>query len=288
MPDIARYLDPLTVEQLAHLRPAARRGVVDGLSGGPHRGRFQGTTAEFRQHRPYVPGDEPRRLDWRVLARTDRPVVRQHDTHTNLRCLLVLDASGSMAYGDKSLAAARVVAALAHLLLSAGESVGVSVAAPGGTWLSPRTGSVQLARVVDVLDRTRPAGAVDWPSAAAASVARLGRRAVVVVVSDLLAPVVTVRAALSHFRRARHDVTCLRLLHPDEQQFPFRGRLRLRGLEGERPVAVDPAVARPAYLANVGRHRRDLTAACRSLAVGLHEASTADPVATTVARVLRG
>jgi uncharacterized protein (DUF58 family) len=283
MSDVARYLDPLTVERLAHLRPAARRGVVEGLSAGPHRGRFQGPSADFRQHRPYVPGDEPRRIDWRVLARTDRPFVRQYDAETNLRCLLLLDASGSMAYADKSAHAARLLAALAHLLLSAGEAVGVAVA--GGPWLPPRTASVQLSRVVDVLDRVRPAGPADWPAAADRVVARLGRRAVVVLLSDLMSPVAALRDALARLRAARHDVTALRVLHPDERDFPFRGTLRLRGLEGERTVALDPATARAAYLANFDRHRRGLAAACRTLGVGLHEAITTEPVATTLTRL---
>ena len=283
MPDITRYLDPLTVEQLAHLRPAARRGVVEGLAAGPHRGRFQGPGAEFRQHRPYVPGDEPRRIDWRVLARTDRPFVRQFDAETNLRCLLVLDASASMTYADKSTHAARLVAALAHLLISAGEAVGVAVG--GGAWLPPRSASAQLSRVIDVLDRVRPAGHTDWPAVAQRLVARLGRRAVVVLVSDLMSPIDGLRPALAQLRSARHDVTALRVLHPDERDFPFRGPLRLRGLEGERTVTLDPATARAAYLANFDRHRLALSAACRTLGVALQDAPTTEPVATTVTRL---
>ena len=285
MPDLSRYLDPLTVEQLSHLKPALRRGLVEGLSAGPHRGRFAGPDADFRQHRPYVAGDEPRRIDWRVLARTDRPFVRQNDARANLRGLIVLDASGSMAYADKWAAAARLTAAVGHLLLSAGEAVGLAVA--GGAWVGPRAGSGHLAAVLDALDRTRPAGPADWPAAADAVVARLGRRAVVLVVSDLMAPAPAVRDALARLRSARHDVTVIRLLHRDEREFPFRGGLRLRGLEGERAVAVDPATARPTYLANFDRHRRAVAAACRTLGVGQHEADTAEPVAGIVGRVLR-
>ncbi len=285
MSDVARYLDPLTVEQLSHLRPAARRGVVEGLGAGPHRGRFTGPSADFRQHRPYVPGDEPRRIDWRVLARTDRPFVRQHDAQTNLRCLLLLDGSGSMGYADKAPCAARLVAALAHLLTGAGEAVGV--ATTGGDWLPPRTGSAQLSRVVDLLDRLRPAGPVGWPAVASRAVARLGRRAVIVIVSDLMSPVPNIRDGLARLRAARHDVSVLRVLHPDERTFPFRTGLRLRGLEGERSVAVDPATARSAYLANFARHERGLITTCRTLGVRLHVADTTDGVVTAVTRMLR-
>jgi uncharacterized protein (DUF58 family) len=285
MSDVARYLDPLTVEQLSHLRPAARRGIVDGLAAGPHRGRFTGPTADFRQHRPYVPGDEPRRIDWRVLARTDRPFVRQHDAQTNLRCVLLLDASGSMAYADKALFAARLTAALTHLLTTAGEAVGVATTA--GDWLPPRTGPAQLSRVVDLLDRVRPHGPTDWPAVAGRLVTRLGRRAVVVVLSDLMSPMPVIRDGLARLRSARHDVTVLRLLHPDERTFPFRTGLRLRGLEGERPVALDPATARSAYLANFARHERQLMATCRTLGVRLHAADTTDGAVNAVTRLMQ-
>ena len=284
MPDVARYLDPLTVERLSHLRPAARRGLADALAAGAHRGRFANASADFRHHRPYARGDDPRRLDWRALARTDRPFVRQPEPHTNLRALLVLDASGSMGYADKADWAARLVAALAHLVLSAGEAVGLAVTT--GAWVEPAVGSGQLARLLDGLDRARPAGPADWPAVADRVAGRLRRRAVVVVVSDLLAPVASVGDALARLRRGRHDLACCRLLHPDERHFPFRGTLRLNGLEGERPTVVDPATARATYLANLDRHRRQLVARCRSLGVGLHEASTIDPVADTVADLL--
>ena len=284
MPDVTRYLDPLTVEQLSHLRPAARRGLVDGLATGRHRGRFAGPGADFRQTRPYVPGDDPRRLDWRALARTDRPFVRQHDAQTNLRCLLVLDASGSMAYADKPAHAARLTAAVAHLMLSAGESVGLALT--DGTVCPPAAGPGQLARLLDTLDRMRQVGSVDWPATADRLLARLGRRAVVVVVSDLMSPVPLVRDALARLRSALHDVTVVRVTHADEQTFPFRGGLRLRGLEGERTIAVDPATARPAYLAAFARHHRGLAAACGALGVGLVESDTAEPTADAVRRLL--
>src|SRR6185436_7721944 len=75
------------------------RSVVEGTTLGRHRSPVRGASIEFRQHRAYVAGDEPRRLDWRVLARTDRPYVREYEQETNLRCALMLDCSGSMAYG---------------------------------------------------------------------------------------------------------------------------------------------------------------------------------------------
>jgi len=98
---VSRYLDPAVLQRLSSLQLSAR-SVVAGMTSGQHRGPLRGASVEFRQHRPYVPGDEPRRLDWRVLARTDRPYVREYDEETNLRCTILLDRSGSMAYRGKS------------------------------------------------------------------------------------------------------------------------------------------------------------------------------------------
>src|SRR5437763_5246805 len=98
---VTRYLEPALVERLNHLQLSARK-VVEGTLTGQHRSPVKGASVEFRQHRFYTPGDEPRRLDWRVLARTDRPYIKEYDEETNLRCQLVLDASGSMAYGGEA------------------------------------------------------------------------------------------------------------------------------------------------------------------------------------------
>src|SRR3954468_3566475 len=106
------------------------RSVVQGGTMGLHRSPIKGASVEFRQHRVYVPGDEPRRLDWRVLGRTDRTYVRQYEEETNLRSLILLDRSGSMAYGrrlgTKFDYGSRIVAALAYLMLGQLESVGLA------------------------------------------------------------------------------------------------------------------------------------------------------------------
>src|SRR5947209_12764804 len=94
---VTRYLEPMLVERLNHLQLSAR-SVVEGSITGQHRSPVKGASVEFRQHRFYTPGDEPRRLDWRVLGRTDRPYIKEYDEETNLRCVLMLDCSASMAY----------------------------------------------------------------------------------------------------------------------------------------------------------------------------------------------
>src|SRR3954452_10693374 len=129
---VSRYLEPALIERLNHLQLSARQ-VVEGSISGLHRSPVKGASVEFRQHRFYTPGDEPRRLDWRVLARTDRPFVKEYDEETNLRCVMVLDRSGSMSYAGAGRSskfdyAARIVASLAYLMLGQTESVGFALA----------------------------------------------------------------------------------------------------------------------------------------------------------------
>src|SRR5438874_13488126 len=140
---VSRYLEPNLIERLNQLQLSARR-VVEGSIAGLHRSPVKGASVEFRQHRPYAPGDEPRRLDWRVLARTDRPYIKEYDEETNLRCAILLDSSGSMAYagqsGDSSKFeyASKLAAALAYLMLAQTESVGLGVFGRRiESWLAP-------------------------------------------------------------------------------------------------------------------------------------------------------
>src|SRR5436189_3757583 len=136
---VTRYLEPALVERLNYLQVTAR-SVVEGATTGLHRSPLKGASVEFRQHRFYTPGDEPRRLDWRVLGRTDRPYIKEYDEETNLRCVLLLDGSGSMAYGGerhegtearrhegrgktKFEYAAKLVASLGYLMLGQTECV---------------------------------------------------------------------------------------------------------------------------------------------------------------------
>jgi uncharacterized protein (DUF58 family) len=304
---VSRYLDPALIERLNHLQLSARQ-VVEGTINGSHRSPVKGASVEFRQHRFYTPGDEPRRLDWRVLARTDRPYIKEYDEETNLRCQLVLDASGSMAYGGETGPAneaagvgkavgmatapvvsgkfdyaARFVASLAYLMLGQTESVGLALV--GQTverWLPPHAGTGQLSHVIDVLERAVPRGPARLGQSLQEVADRLGRRSLVVVASDLFAPIAQLRQGLARLRHDRHETILIQLLHPDEVQFPFSKWSQFRGLEGERPRLCEPAVARKFYLNNFRRHRQALDDTCRALGAEFYSFQTDRPLAEAV------
>ena len=132
MASVTDYLDPKDLSRLANHQVLARR-VVEGFCSGLHRSPHKGFSVEFKQHRAYTPGDEIRRLDWKVFAKTDRYYVREYEEETNLRCHLLLDASGSMAYGgeeenglSKLAYGSRLAACFAYLTLRQTDSVGLT------------------------------------------------------------------------------------------------------------------------------------------------------------------
>ena len=289
---VNRYLDAELVEQLNHMQLAAR-SVVEGTAVGLHRSQLKGASVEFRQHRAYVAGDEPRRLDWRVLARTNRPFVKEYDEETNLRCLLMLDCSGWMAYGSdvsnrKFDYATRLVAALSYLMLAATESVGLAtIDQKLDTYLTPRSGSLQLSRVIDLLDRTIPAGPAAILPSTVQVAGRLGRRALVILVSDFFSRTSDIRDALARLRHDRHELICLRILHPDEQNFPFKCWSLFQGMEGERAYLCEPALMRKKYLTNFDRHSRELATICRSMSADLHIMQSDQPIADALRQFLK-
>ena len=288
---VTRYLEPALVERLNHLQLSAR-SVVEGTISGQHRSPVKGASVEFRQHRFYSPGDEPRHLDWRVLARTDRPYIKEYDEETNLRCVLMLDCSGSMAYhggGESKFEyASRVVASLAYLMLGQTESVGLALC---GTridqWLAPRPGTSQLAHIIDVLERAAPGGQARLANCMQQAADRLGKRSLVIVLSDGFSPIAPLRQGLARLRHDRHETIVLQVLDRDETDFPFHNWTRFRGLEGERPNLCEPALVRKLYLKKFSSHQEDLRDTCRALGVEFHSFLTASPLIDSITLFLQ-
>jgi uncharacterized protein (DUF58 family) len=266
--------------------------VVDGNTVGQHRSPVKGASIEFRQHRFYAPGDEPRRLDWRVLARTDRPYIKEYDEETNLRCVLLLDRSGSMGYGAKNGSkfeyAARLAVALSYLMLGQTESVGLAVCGESmQSWLAPHAGTHQLSRIIDVLDRLAAQGESDIGQAMRQTAERLERRALVIVLSDLFAPARSIRAGLARLRHDRHEVIAMRILDRNEIEFPFKRWTRFRGMENEVSVLTETSLTRQAYQQNFRIHQRELEESFHALRGEFATFTTDKPLIETLTTFLR-
>lgn len=292
MTALQRYLTPELLRRLSALTLSART-VAAGTTTGRHRAPVRGSSIEFRQHRFYSSGDDPRRLDWRLLARTDRAYVREYEQETNLHCLLMLDASGSMTFGargtQKLLYARRVAAGLAYVMLSQSEATGLASFAGSGaelSYLPPHAGRTQLARVIERLDRVVGGGRAAFAEACAVVANRLKRRALIVVVSDLLMDADELGRGLVRLRHDRHEVTLFRVVHRSERTFPFARWTRFVGTEGEGTRVAEPAVVRRVYLGRFEEHRQQISRVCRPLGIAVHECLTDSDLGDEVSRFI--
>jgi uncharacterized protein (DUF58 family) len=218
------------------------RTTVEGLRQGLHRSPFHGFSAEFSQYRHYRPGDDLKYVDWKLFARTDRFYTKQYRETTNLMTQLAVDASASMAYaGSRSIAkldyARLLAAALAHLISTQGDAVGLVVYDAGlRTYMPSRTGQAHLRGLLISLSKMEARGATASISALKRATDLLKRRGLLLVISDLYDEDAGLEEELRRATRIGHEVAVFHVLTREEIDFPFRGDVRLEDLESGRHV----------------------------------------------------
>jgi uncharacterized protein (DUF58 family) len=255
-------LDPRTLASLGDLEIVARR-IVDGFMFGAHPSRLQGAGVEFSQYRSYQPGDDIRRIDWKLFARSDRYFLREADVETSVSIRIVLDASDSMRQtedGVSKFAYARLLAAaLATLAFRQGDAVGLVALLDGGARaLPPNRGRAHLGRILRELERLAPAGAwPDWRQAEGALLSAAGR-SVTFVLSDLHERSTEIRAALAKLAALGHDVAVLHLAGRRELEFDYADEVIFEELETGRTLEVSGPGTREHYLASLDAALRTL------------------------------
>jgi len=264
MPTASRadLLDPATIAALGRIEIVAR-WIVDGFMSGLHRSPRKGFSVEFAEYRPYQPGDDLRYIDWKIVARSDRWVVKQYEEETNLRASIVLDVSRSMAWSGASLRgrdggeasgltklayAEQVAAALSLLLLRQRDAVGlVRFDDQVRTAIPPRARSGQWRRLVAALDDPGTGRASSAPTALEQAARLINRRGLIVLISDLLMDIPGVQQAIRGLRAAGHDVTVLHLMDPAERDLPLSGEALFVDPESQLEVPATVADVRAAY-----------------------------------------
>lgn len=221
-------VDPRVLATLEGLELRARY-VMEGFLAGRHGSPFHGLSVEFRDYRDYQPGDDLRRLDWRLFARSDKLCVKRYEQETNARCYVVCDTSASMSYrgarawGSKAEAARVLSLALGWLLLNQNDAVGLLALEPPGRVLFVRPAQVphQVGVLLRTLEALRPGGGPVLASLLEHTARMAHRRSLIVLVSDLLDPAEEVADGLRRLRFYGHDVLVLQVLDADEVDFPF-------------------------------------------------------------------
>ena len=234
---------------------------------GRHTSRRAGAGLEFSQYRSYQPGDDPRRIDWKLLGRSDRYFVREAETETSLTVRLLLDATGSMAHDEDGITkldyARFLAAALALLAHRQGDAVGLYVLSDERVaTLPPRREPQHLHRLLHQLEAIVPSGGwPPWPALERA-LAPGAARGITVLIGDLHEREDEIRAAARRLAGARHDVVCFQIVGERERDFAYRGAVTLEDLETGRRVDLDAEQARDAARARFEERlhglRRDL------------------------------
>jgi uncharacterized protein (DUF58 family) len=256
-----RYLHPEAIARIARLELRAK-GVVEGLLAGLHKSPYKGQSVEFLQHREYIPGDDLRRVDWKVWGRQDRLTVKEFEEETSLRVTLLVDGSASMDYrtvaADRSSSPARpskfetaatLAASLAWLALSHGDAAGCTVFDDRiRRGVPPRSRKTQLSEICDLLEAPRNAGPSDFQPVLTSLAKTLPPRGMVILVSDLLGDRDGILRGLRLLENRGHDIAILQVLDDDELDFPFEGPTRFAGLELPAELACNPRALRDGYL----------------------------------------
>ena len=279
------------VSRLSGLQLLAKQ-VVEGFASGLHRSPHKGFSVEFREHRPYVPGDDLRTIDWKLFGKTDRLYIREYEAETTVRCTLLVDCSGSMGYrGTRSDGlskhdyAIRTAACLSWLMLQQQDSVGlVTFDTAIRRYIPPRARPRHLKHIMTELAAQQPGAETSLADVFHQIASRIQRRGLVMILSDLFGDVDQLMKALAHFRHARHEVIIFQIWDPDELDFPFRQWTQFASLENSaQRHLVDPAQLRKAYLQKLQEYRDQLTRGCSRNRITLVPLVTNQPTADALA-----
>ncbi len=296
--DASLYLHPQTLARLGSLDLRAKM-IVEGVMSGSHRSPYQGYSVEFAQHRPYVAGDDIRHLDWKVFGRTDKLQLKQYQQETNLDLLVMVDSSGSMAYGSRSFEdasgagnkvgphglaqwtkfdhATATAAALSYVALRQGDRVGLVVFADEVRSQIKRSSSPGTWRQIVGALSTHP---IDRPTDLARVVdqvlAKVTNKCLVVILSDLFEEPERIRGALARLKHRGHDAIIVEVLDEAERTFNLRDEAPMVGLEGEAELKVDPRAIRTEYLAALHAHLEAIEKIARGFGFDYMTVSTHD------------
>ena len=266
MPKSPRYSDPEVLAKISGLLLRARR-VVEGTISGLHQSPFHGFSVEFAEYREYSPGDDLRRLDWRVLARTDRFYVKQYEEESNVRATIVVDASASMRYGNGAMTkfdyAATLAASLASLLIRQQDPVGLALFdRQPRHWLPPSATQGQLVRIVEQLEDAKPDRETDLGAVLQTLAGQVKRRGLMVIVSDLLTDLDSFFDGLARLQYQGHEVMLFQVLDRDEVELPFKDMVLFRDIEGTEELFAEPWAFSKAYRAAMDEFIDDVRRRC--------------------------
>jgi uncharacterized protein (DUF58 family) len=288
----ASLIDPKSLMSIRNLELRARV-VVEGFWTGIHRSPHHGFSVEFTEYRQYAPGDDPRYLDWRVFARSDRYFIKRFEDETNLRCQLIVDRSRSMTFGSLSYTkadyAATLAATLAQFLYLQGDAVGLlTFDEQLRDFLPARHRTGQLRNIMLALEKPAEGRSTDVVAALRRVTETIRKRGLMVLISDFLAPLSDLQKHLLSLSACGHDIILFHVLDPAEATFSFPQSAMFQDVESGRTLFIDPAAARKEYLRRLESHCGNLRSICQHLGAAYNRMPTDRPLELALFDFVRG
>jgi len=278
----ARFLAPEILARISSLELLAR-SVVEGFISGLHRSPYTGFSTEFAEYRQYMPGDDLRHLDWRLLARTDRYFIRKYRADTNSQCHILIDASASMRYGTgpvtKLQYAQFLASSLAYLANRQQDAVGliafdrdIRAQVPAHN----RTGHMRT--IFGRLEQLEPGSETRLAETLHTAAERITRRGIVVIISDMYDDEPAIIKALEHLRFKGNDVIVFHILDPNELKFDFSEPVMLQDAETDEEIHVMPDILADGYRTAIKEHIDELRRAAVAIRVDYELLTTDRPL----------
>ncbi|MDA1016635.1 MAG: DUF58 domain-containing protein [Planctomycetota bacterium] len=284
-------IDPQTLMRIKSLEMRAKK-IVEGLSGGLNRSPFHGFSVEFTEYRQYTPGDDPRYMDWKLFARSDRYFIKRFEDETSLRCHLILDMSRSMSFGSlgySKIDYARTLAAtLSYFLTSQRDAVGlVTFDEDVNEFVRARYRSGHFRRLMVALERATGGTSTSLERPLDQVAERVRRRGLLVLISDMLAPIESLQQHLAWLSARGQEVLLFQVLDPAELQFDFDQPALFTDLESGRDMYVDPRTARSGYQSKLTAHLDAIRESCGRLGIEHLLISTNEPLERVLSDFIR-
>jgi uncharacterized protein (DUF58 family) len=281
-PQTSRFIDPQALTRIASLELIART-VVEGFISGLHRSPHLGFSVNFAEYRSYRPGDDIRKIDWKVFGRTDRLFVKEYEGETNTGIHLILDCSRSMAYASRGITKLEygqfLAASLGYFAFKQRDSVGFIAYDEDVVEYIPARGSVgHLNTVLHAIERVHAGEKTDFVKSLVKVSERIRRRGIVVVISDLCEDPQQVLSGLRHLALRGNDVIVFQILDPNELRFDFGDAAQFVDMETGSEMHVVPDYIRQDYRRILNKQIAEFEKECRKDRMDFMMIDTSQPL----------
>jgi len=249
--DYRQLLDPKIISKIARLDLRARY-IVEGFLIGLHRSPYHGFSVEFSEHRPYMPGDEISRIDWKVYGKTDRYFIKQYEEETNLKSYIIVDCSKSMEYSSWGISkfqyAITLASAIAYLLFDQKDAVGIVLYSDKiNKIIEPRSSKINLFEIYKSFINSNTEGKTETAECLGQVAEKIKKRGLIVVISDFLDDIEKIDSAMRKFRFKQNEVISFQILDEQEVNFGFNKDAIFRDLESQEELLTQPFQIKSSY-----------------------------------------